>query len=45
MLFSKKTLLIMILTVIVGSGLLFSVSYTDACRLEEVTLNEQPIKA
>lgn len=43
--FSKRTLLIMILTVIAGSVLLFSVSYTDACRLEEVTLNEQPVKA
>ncbi|UCG63095.1 MAG: hypothetical protein JSV52_07375 [Candidatus Zixiibacteriota bacterium] len=45
MLFSRKTLLIMILTVIAGSVLLFSVSYTDACRLQEVTLNEQPIRS
>ncbi len=44
MLFSKKTLLIMILAVIAGLALLVSVSYTDACRLQEVTLNEQPIK-
>ena len=44
MLFSKKVTLILISVATAGLALLFTVNYTDACRLNEVRLNQAPLE-
>ncbi len=43
MLFSKKVTLILISLVTAGLALVITVNYTDACRLNEVRLNQTPL--
>ena len=42
--FSKRTVLIMVTGVIMSAALLIGVNYTDACRLEQVTINDKPVE-
>jgi len=43
MLLSKKTMLLLLCVATMGLALLITTNYTDACRLEEVTLNRQAV--
>lgn len=42
--FSKRTVLILITVVVMSAALLVGVNYTDACRLQQVTLNDTPLE-